>query len=154
MTDGFIIERVSGHNVNDFLFLLTELAIYEHVPPPDAQTRERLTRDILLYPPHFEAYIARSDEQSVGCVTFFLTYSTFTARPTLYIEDLYVLPEYRNKGFGRALFTFCRNTANVRGCGRVDWMVLSWNEPSIRFYEKVGGKKIGWDVFRLEGDEI
>jgi GNAT superfamily N-acetyltransferase len=154
MTEEFSIERVSGHNINDFLFLLTDLARYEQVTPPDAETRERLTRDILLYPPHFEAFIGKLGHLSIGCLTFFLTYSTFKARTTLFIEDLYVLPGYRGKGFGKALFNYCRVTARNRGCGRVDWMVLSWNKPSIGFYEKIGGKKIGWDVYRLEGEEI
>jgi len=148
------IERVSGHNIADFLFLLTELAQYEHLTPPDAETRSRLTRDILLYPPHFEAYIGKRGELSVGCVSFYMTYSTFLARSTLFIEDLFVLSDHRGQGFGRELFTFCRNTARARGCARLDWMVLQWNEPSIRFYEKVGGKKIGWDVYRLEGEEM
>lgn len=151
MMQKLTIERVSGHNIADFLFLLTELALYEHLTPPDADTRLRLTRDILMYPPPFEAYIGKCGNRSVGCVTFFLTYSTFIARPTLFIEDLFVLSDFRGQGFGRALFSFCKNIAMVRGCGRMDWMVLSWNEPSIRFYEKVGGKRIGWDVYRLEG---
>ena len=148
------IERVSGNNCADFLFLLTDLARYEHVNPPDAEARIRLTRDILLYPPKFEAYIGRRGDLPVGCVSFFLTYSTFLARSTLFIEDLFVLAEYRGQGFGRELFSFCRNEARIRGCGRIDWMVLSWNEGSIRFYEKIGGKKIGWDVYRLEGEEV
>ncbi len=148
------IERVSGHNITDFLFLLTELAQYEHQIPPDAETRSRLTRDILLYPPPYEAYIGKSGDSPIGCVSFFMTYSTFLARSTLFIEDLFVLSHYRRQGFGGELFSFCRNTAQTRGCARMDWMVLQWNEPSIRFYEKVGGNKIGWDVYRLEGEEV
>ena len=154
MMSEFTIERVSGHNIADLLFLLAELAVYEHLIPPDVEARSRLIRDILMYPPAFEAYIGKWGDLPVGCVSFFMTYSTFKARSTLFIEDLFVLSDYRGRGFGRQLFTFCRNEARARGCGRMDWMVLSWNEASIRFYEKVGGKKVGWDVYRLEGEEI
>jgi len=154
MITRFTIERVGRQNSADFLFLLTELAQYEDIVPPDAETGSRLIRDILLYPPPFEAYIGRSDGQPVGCVSFFMTYSTFLARSTLFIEDLFVRSDYRGHGFGRALFSFCRNEARARGCGRMEWMVLSWNKPSIRFYEKVGGRKIGWDVYRLEEEEM
>jgi hypothetical protein len=102
---GLIIERVSGHNIAEFLFLLTELSMYEHLAPPDAGTRSRLTHDILLYPPPFEAFIGKLGDHPIGCVSFFMTYSTFLARSTLFIEDLFVLSDYRGQGFGKELFS-------------------------------------------------
>lgn len=149
-----IIEKVHDGNVPDLIHLLTELASYEKIPPPDEDAQLRLCHDLLSPNPKIEAYIGKFGDVPVGCVTFFKTYSTFLAKPTFFLEDLFVLNEYRGKGFGKELFTFCRNEARARGCGRMDWMVLSWNEPSIRFYEKAGGKKIGWDFYRMEGEEI
>ena len=89
---------------------------------------------------------------AVGFVTFFFTYSTFLARPTLYLEDLFVLEQYRGQRLGGRLFDFCRNEARIRECGRMDWMVLTWNEPSIQFYEKIGAARLEWYTYRLEGD--
>jgi len=153
MNPALTIERVSGHNIGDFLSLLVELALYEHLPPPDIEARSRLTRDILLYPPRFEAYIGTWRNQPVAFLSFFQTYSTFLARTTLFIEDIFVLSEYRKRGFGRELFSFCQNEARVRGCARMEWMVLSWNSNAIRFYEKLGGKKSPWEVYRMECEE-
>jgi GNAT superfamily N-acetyltransferase len=150
----FSLERVCEGNVHEFIDLLCYLARYERIPPPDDEARARLVRDVLSNNPKIEAFIGRYGDTPVGCVTFCFAYSTFLARPTLFIEDLFVLEEFRGKGFGRKLFEFCRSEARARECGRMEWMVLSWNEPSIRFYEKAGGKKIGWDVYRIEGEGI
>ncbi len=153
MNPPLTIERVSGHNIGDFLSLLVELALYEELPPPDIEARSRLARDILVYPPRFEAYIGTWKNQPVCCLSFFQTYSTFLAQPTLFIEDLFVLYDYRRNGFGKALFSFCQNEAMNRGCARMEWMVLSWNQTAIRFYEAMGAKKTDWDMYRLHCGE-
>ncbi len=150
----FTIERVREETVPEFLNLLDRLAEYERLDPPDAGARLRLKVDIIQNPPKFEGYIGRLGDGPVGFVTFFFTYSTFLARPTLFLEDLFVREEYRGNGFGKRLFEFCRNEARVRGCGRMDWMVLTWNKPSIQFYEKIGAARMGWYTYRLEREQL
>jgi GNAT superfamily N-acetyltransferase len=146
----FTIERVREETFQNFLFLLDRLAEYEHLDPPDEAARSRLRVDISGNPPKFEGYLGRLGDDPVGYVTFYFTYSTFLAKPTLFLEDIFVLEQFRGGGFGKRLFDFCRNEAWTRGCGRMDWIVLDWNEPSKRFYETVGAKKLGWHMFRLE----
>lgn len=148
----FAIGQVTDRTFPEFLHLLEALACYEHLNPPDDAARSRLKSDLLQDHPRYEAYLGRLGDVAVGFVTFFFTYSTFLARPTLYLEDLFVLEQYRGHGLGGRLFDFCRNEARIRGCGRMDWMVLTWNEPSIPFYEKIGAARLGWYTYRLEGD--
>ncbi|MFH0967236.1 MAG: GNAT family N-acetyltransferase [Methanobacteriota archaeon] len=150
----FTIEHVTEKSIPDLLYLLEALAAYEELDPPDEEARERLTRDLLLNPPKFEAYIGILGTEPIGCITFYFTYSTFLARSTLFLEDLFILKEYRGQGFGKNLFDFCRNEARIRDCGRMDWMVLTWNNPSIRFYEKIGGTRLGWHTYRLDHEQF
>ncbi len=148
------IERVSDRNFHEFTALVEALAEYEHLAPPDESARERLRADALSERPRYEAFVARAGGRAVGYVTIFFTYSTFLARPTLYLEDIFVLEEYRSRGIGRALFDLCRSLAKERGCGRIEWMVLTWNEPAIRFYEKRGGERLDWYVYRLTAEKF
>lgn len=150
----FFIERVTEKTIPDLFFLLEELASYEHLDPPDEEAKKRFIRDLLQEKPKLEAYIGRRGADPIGCVTFFFTYSTFTARSTLFLEDIFVLKENRGQGYGKRLFDFCRAEAKSRGCGRMDWMVLTWNEPSIQFYEKIGGTRLGWYTYRLEDNQL
>ena len=149
-----VIERVREETFGDFLFLLKRLAEYEHLDPPDEAARSRLKTDMAEKPPKFEGYLGRLGDVSIGYVTFYYTYSTFLARPTLFLEDIFVLEQYRGRGFGRQMFDFCRNEARTRECGRMDWIVLEWNEPSIRFYESVGAKRLGWHMYRLDQEQL
>jgi GNAT superfamily N-acetyltransferase len=148
------MERVTEKTCAEFFCPLGELARYEHLDPPNEGARLRLKEDLLHDPPKCEAYLARLGDEPVGFVTFCFTYSTFLARPTLFLEDIFVSGQYRNQGFGTLLFNFCRNEARVRGCGRMDWMVLMWNKPSIRFYEKIGAHQLAWHTYRLEGGQL
>jgi len=150
----FTIELVREETFAEFLYLLDQLAEYEQLPPPDEDAKVRLKTDILQNPPKCEAYIGRHGDKTVGYVTFYFTYSTFLARSSLYLEDIFVLEQFRGQGFGKRLFDFCRNEALVRGCGRMDWMVLTWNDPSIQFYEKIGATRLGWYLYRLERDQL
>ena len=96
-------------------------------------------------------FVAESKNRLVGYALYFFTYSSFLAKPTLYLEDLFVLEEERGEGIGRALFLTCANEAVKLGCGRMEWSVLNWNSGAIRFYENLGAKKLGeWSVFRLD----
>ncbi|PWR74268.1 GNAT family N-acetyltransferase [Methanospirillum lacunae] len=148
------IEQVTSESFSDFFKLLCELARYEHLTPPDVDAESRLKHDLLDSHPRLEAYIARYQGSPIGFATFFFSYSTFLAKPTLFLEDIFVLESYRGNGYGKKLFDFCRNEAKVRGCGRMDWMVLTWNEPSIQFYEKIGGSRLGWYTYRLSQDQL
>jgi len=150
----FTIERVREEAFFEFLDLLDQLAMYERLDPPDEGARLRVKADILINPPKFEGYIGRLGDKPVGLVTIYSTYSTFRARSTLYLEDIFVLEQHREEGFGKRLFDFCRNEARVRECGCMDWMVLMWNEPSIRFYEKIGATRRGWYAYRLEREQL
>ncbi|MDG6256782.1 MAG: GNAT family N-acetyltransferase [Methanomicrobiaceae archaeon] len=145
-----IIEHVDAGNIREFISLIEKLAEYERLTPPDDRAKERLVQHGLSESPHYEAYIGRIEGIAVAYVTIFFTYSTFNARPTLFLEDIFVLEEYRNRGIGRAMFDLCRRRAQERGCGRMEWMVLTWNEHAIRFYEKCGAERLDWFVYRLE----
>jgi len=101
---------------------------------------------------YFEALLARRGRAVVGFALYYFTYSTFAGRPTLYLEDLFVLPAERGRGAGRALLRALARLAVRRGCGRMEWTVLDWNAPSIRFYEKLGARlRREWILTRLAG---
>jgi GNAT superfamily N-acetyltransferase len=151
---GTRIEPVTPASFPDLLQLIEGLAEYEHLDPPDEAARERLFADAFSHPPRYEAFLAIVDGVPAGYVTFYCTYSTFLARPSLYLEDIFVREEFRHRGIGRELFSFCRKLARERGCGRMDWQVLTWNEPAIRFYENEGGKRLDWYTYRIGREEL
>lgn len=102
-----------------------------------------------------EALVAEEEGQIVGYALFFSTFSTFLARPGVWLEDLFVLPEWRGRGLGKALLTEVVRIARHRGAGRVEWSVLDWNEPAIRFYESLGARLLpDWRFCRLEGASL
>ena len=137
------------------LDLVTALAEYEKLPPPDAHARERLLRDGLGPSPRYELLFGELDGRAVGYAIFFFTYSTFLARPTLYLEDLFVRPEVRQHGVGGALLRALADTAVREGCGRMEWAALTWNRLAIDFYERLGARALEeWRTFRLEGGAI
>lgn len=149
-------------DVPRFLELVDALADYEKLPRPDPAARERLAADALTQPPRFELLLAElalphtwQEREIVGYAVFFLTYSTFLARPTLYLEDLFVRPEARGRGAGVALFRACAAEAVRRGCGRMEWTVLDWNTPAIEFYRAKGARHLAdWLPFRLDGEPL
>jgi GNAT superfamily N-acetyltransferase len=102
--------------------------------------------------PYFETLVCRRGRRPVGLALYFFTFSTFLGQPTLYLEDLFVLPEERGRGAGRALLRALARIALRRGCGRMEWAVLDWNTPSIRFYKRLGaGLRKEWILTRLTG---
>ena len=147
------IGPVNAADIDAFLLLIDALAAYENLAPPDASARTRLARDAGANPPRFSTLLAKLGGRSVGYAVYFETYSTFLALPTLYLEDLFVLPEARDQGIGRALFGACAGEAVRRGCGRLEWQVLKWNDLAIGFYEHLGAQPlhIDWRSYRLEG---
>jgi GNAT superfamily N-acetyltransferase len=99
-----------------------------------------------------EVVIAAYDDEPAGFALFFHSFSTFLGRPGIYVEDLFVIPELRGRGIGRVLLSYLARLAIERGCGRLEWWVLDWNEPAIRFYERLGAQAMDeWTVFRLTG---
>jgi GNAT superfamily N-acetyltransferase len=137
------------------LDLIDGLADYEKLPRPDADARQRLATDATNDPPRFSTLLAEVDGQIVGYAIYFFTYSTFRARPTLYLEDVFVLPERRGQGAGVALFRACARQAVAQGCARMEWQVLSWNTPSIDFYQRLGARhQSDWLPFRLDDEAL
>ncbi len=143
-------ERVSAGNIDDLIELTEELAHFEHLDPPDEGAKRRLRDHALSPDPPFEAFVHYLDGRPVGYITYYFTYSTFLAMPTLFLEDIFVLEEFRNRGIGKALFLFCAKEALARGCGRMEWSVLTWNKSAIQFYERMGGERLGWYFYRLD----
>jgi GNAT superfamily N-acetyltransferase len=149
------IRAATRGDLPEFLDLVDALADYERLDRPTPEARERLTRDGFGTRPLFQAYLAELDGRPVGYAITFFTYSSFLARPTLYLEDLFVLPDARRLGVGRALFTHLAREAVQRGCGRVEWVVLDWNRPAIDFYERLGARRLTeWYTYRLTGEAL
>jgi GNAT superfamily N-acetyltransferase len=145
-----VIRPISPNDGKAFLSLMAALADYEKLPRPSPAARRRLLRDCTGPKRKFETLLAFSGGRPVGYAVFFETYSTFLAKPTLYLEDLFVLPESRGLGIGLRLFRACLAEAKRRGCGRMEWTVLDWNTGAARFYEKLGASRMPeWELFRL-----
>jgi GNAT superfamily N-acetyltransferase len=137
------------------LQLIRGLAEYEKLADQVTATEEDVRQTLFGARPAAEALIAELDGAPAGFAIFFSSYSTFLARPGIYLEDLFVEPELRRRGVGRALFTQVARLAVQRGCGRFEWSVLDWNEPAIAFYESLGAVPLSdWTVFRLTGEAL
>ncbi|HTY57672.1 MAG TPA: GNAT family N-acetyltransferase [Bacteroidota bacterium] len=137
------------------LSLVDSLAAYEKLPPPDGGARERLLGDLFSARPRLECYIAESGSSPAGYAFVLETYSSFLALPTLYLEDLFVLPEFRGKRAGYELFTAVVREAQRRGCGRMEWTVLDWNELAIKFYRRSGARHMKeWHLYRLVREDM
>ena len=134
---------------------IKELAEYERMSEECVAT-EALLREALFGEKKFaEVVIAYYHDEPAGFALFFHNFSTFLARPGIYLEDLYVFPHLRGKGIGKALLVYLAKTAKERNCGRFEWAVLDWNEPSIAFYKKLGAIPLNdWTIFRLTGNAL
>jgi GNAT superfamily N-acetyltransferase len=132
--------------------LIRGLAAYERRSHQVKVTADRVRRDGFGRRRYFETLICRRGGRPVGFALYVFTYSTFGARPSLYLEDLFVRPEERGRGAGRALLAALARIAVRHGCGRMEWTVLDWNTPSIRFYERLGARlRRDWVLTRLTG---
>jgi GNAT superfamily N-acetyltransferase len=137
------------------LYFIQALADYEKLSDEMVATEADIDRALFGERPHAEAVIAELGGIPVGFGLYFYSFSTFLGRPSLYLEDLFVLPEHRGKGVGRALLAHLAGIALDKGCGRFEWTVLDWNEPSIRFYESLGARQQDeWLIYRLTGDAL
>lgn len=131
------------------------LAEYEKLAHECIATEADLTRSLFGPRPDAEVILAYAGGEPAGFALFFHNYSTFLARRGLYLEDLFVLPEYRGQGIGLALLRELARIAVERQCGRMEWSVLTWNQPAIEFYEKLGARAMdGWKVYRLTGESL
>ncbi len=137
------------------LALIKELAEYERLSHEVTATEELLAETLFGERPYAEVLLAFYDNQPVGYALFFHSYSTFLGRPGIYLEDLFVRPPFRGKGFGKALLASLARIASERKCGRLEWAVLNWNEPAIGFYRSLGAKPMDtWTVYRLTGEPL
>jgi GNAT superfamily N-acetyltransferase len=149
------IRRGTARDVATILALISGLAEYEHLAHQMEATPARLRRHGFRRRPYFETLICRRGRRPVGFALYFYTYSTFLGRPSLYLEDLFVLPEERGRGAGKALLRALAKIAISRGCGRMEWTVLDWNAPSIRFYKALGARlHKEWVLTRLTGPAL
>lgn len=135
--------------------LIRGLARYEKLEDEVVMTEEKLTDSLFGERRYAETLIAEVDGEPAGFALFFHNFSTFLAQPGIYLEDLFVVPEQRGHGVGRALLERLAQTAVDRGCGRLEWAVLDWNKDAIRFYEGLGAKPNSeWTVYRLTGESL
>jgi len=134
---------------------IVDLAIYEKAEHEVVTTPTHIKETLFCEAPQAFGLIAELDGQAVGFAVYFFSYSTWLGKHGIYLEDLFVNPSSRGSGAGKALLQELAKIAIDKDCGRVEWSVLDWNEPSIKFYEAMGAKpKGGWTVYRLDGDEL
>ena len=153
--DKFTIRPATVADVPIILELIRALAEYERAPNDVVATEEILKETLFGKKPAAEVLLLFENKTAVGFAVFFHNFSTWIGRPGLYLEDLFVRPEHRGKGYGRALLMELAKIARERSCGRMEWAVLDWNEPAIQFYRKLGAKPLDeWTVFRLTRDGI
>lgn len=152
----FPIRPAEPRDLGAVVGLIRELAEFEQLTHLLQVDEERLRPHLFGPSPKAEAVVAEDGEgRVVAFALFFHNFSTFVGRPGLYLEDLYVRPEFRGRGIGRRLLVHLAAIAKERGCGRMEWSVLDWNEPAIRFYRSLGARPMDeWTVYRLTEPEI
>jgi GNAT superfamily N-acetyltransferase len=147
---GVTVRRAGREDAETLLALIRALAEYESLPPPDDAARDRLVAHGFSERPRFETFFAEIAGEPVGYAIVFETYSTFLARPTLFLEDLFIRPDARRQGAGSVLLKHLAAEAVRRGCGRMEWMVLDWNELAQNFYRQAGASQLDeWRLCRL-----
>jgi GNAT superfamily N-acetyltransferase len=149
------IRAATSGDVPLILSLIKELAEYERLSHEVVATENSLREQLFGERPVAEVLIAEHGGEAAGFALFFHTFSTFLGKPGIYLEDLYVRPEFRRAGIGRALLVHLARVARERGCGRLEWSVLDWNEPAIGFYRGIGASPVsGWTVYRVTGKAL
>lgn len=154
MNNNFTVRFAIESDVETILSFITKLAEYENLLDEVIATPE-LLKEWIFEKKKAEVVLAIENEKAVGFALFFHNFSTFLGRAGIYLEDLFVLPEYRGKGYGKALLKELAKIACERNCGRLEWSCLDWNKPSIDFYLSLGATPMnGWTVYRIAGDEL
>lgn len=155
MAAALAIRNATEEDVPLILHFIRELAVYEKLAHEVVATAESIRETLFGNPRFAEVIIAEADGEPAGFALFFHNYSTFLSRPGLYLEDLFVRPEVRGRGYGKALLAHLAAIAKERNCGRFEWAVLNWNEPAIRFYRSLGALPMDqWTVYRVTGEAL
>ncbi len=153
--DDFTLRSATIDDVPSILGFIIELAEYEKLAHEVVATEDTLRETLFGPTPYAQVIIAELAGVPVGYALFFHNFSTFTGRPGIYLEDLYVQPKYRGQGFGKLLLAYLARKAVDMNCTRVEWSVLDWNQPAIDFYRSIGALPMdGWTVQRLDGDRL
>ena len=153
--DALRIDPATEADAPLILSLIKGLAEYERLSHQVTATEDDIRESLFGDPRVAEAVIARVADEPAGYALWFHTYSTFLGKRGLYLEDLFVLPPWRGRGIGKALLAHVARCTVERDCGRLEWSVLDWNEPAIRFYKSLGARPVGeWTIFRLGGQEL
>jgi GNAT superfamily N-acetyltransferase len=151
----FKIRPATEKDTSLILSLIRELADYEKLTHEVKATEKNIQKTLFGEHPVAEAIIGEYDDKPVSYALFFYNYSTFICKPGIYLEDLYVRPQHRGKGFGRALMAYIARLARERNCARFEWAVLNWNTPAINVYEKLDAvPMLDWTVYRLSGEAL
>lgn len=134
----------------NILKLIIELAVFENLPLPDPKAKRRLIKDAFSKNPPFKILVSESNKKLTGYSFYLFTYSSFRARKTLYLEDIFISEKFRNKGIGKMFFKALLKIAKKNKCGRMEWVVLDWNINAIKFYDKLGATELKeWKTYRL-----
>lgn len=150
-----LIRAANPDDVSVILRMIKELADYEKMADQVVADESLLRESLFGARPAAEVLLAFAGEEPVGFAVYFHTFSTFLARPGMYLEDLFVVPAWRARGVGKQLLARVAQVAVDRGCGRMEWSVLDWNEPAIGFYKKLGARPMDeWTVYRLTGKTL
>jgi GNAT superfamily N-acetyltransferase len=150
-----MIRPANPADVTTIARLIRELADYERLSDKVVLNESDLRNHLFGARPYAEVLLAEDEGRVVGFALFFHSYSTFLGKPGIYLEDLFVKPEYRGRGYGKGLLVSLAKLAVERECGRIEWSVLNWNEPSIQFYLRLDAKRMDeWTVYRLSGDAL
>jgi GNAT superfamily N-acetyltransferase len=154
-TASFTIRPARPDDAETLVNLVRELAIYEKLEQHAKAAPDDFRRHLFGPRPAAEAALAEVDGEPVGFALWFSNFSTFRGQPGLYLEDLFVRPEFRGRGIGKALLAFLARLAVERGCGRLEWSVLDWNAPSIAFYRALGARPLDeWTGYRLDDEPL
>jgi len=148
--DKIKIRKAKKSDSKIFLKLVDELAAFEKLNPPDKKGKKQLLKAAFSQNPKIKILISECGSKITGYAIYFFTYSSFKASRTLYLEDIFILEEFRNRGTGKLFFKKLLNIAKKNKCGRMEWVVLDWNENALNFYDKLGAIELSdWKTFRI-----
>ena len=155
MAADITLRLATEQDVPQILAFIQGLAEYEKLADQVVATEASLAKTLFGDKPYAEVVIAEYQQQAAGFALFFHNYSTFLAKPGIYLEDLFVLPQFRGKGLGKTLLSYLAKLALERDCGRLEWSVLDWNQPAIDFYQAQGAKMLhDWRINRVSGNQL
>lgn len=155
MSSNLILRPAQLDDIQVLFGLIQALAEYEKLSHAVTGNADALKEHLFGSRPYAEAILAEYAGQAVGFALFFPNFSTFLTQPGIYLEDLFVLPEYRRQGIGKAILSYLAKLASERGCGRLEWSVLDWNEPAIAFYRRMGASVLeDWRICRVTGESL